>query len=138
MRRSHNRLNVRLLYFIFFFFSSRRRHTRLQGDWSSDVCSSDLDGKLVVTVRNEYGQSFRPKSIPWAYSHPYLMDTVGTYVDARGNTVNNGDYITPPATTGTCQVGGCLVGVNSQPNLKPDHIADVPYSSFGKPVYDAQ
>src|SRR5256885_7315755 len=28
-----------------FFFSSRRRHTRLQGDWSSDVCSSDLDPK---------------------------------------------------------------------------------------------
>src|SRR5256885_15094759 len=27
---------------ISFFFSSRRRHTRLQGDWSSDVCSSDL------------------------------------------------------------------------------------------------
>src|SRR5688500_17215639 len=27
-----------------FFFSSRRRHTRLQGDWSSDVCSSDLTG----------------------------------------------------------------------------------------------
>src|ERR1039457_4605591 len=26
------------------FFSSRRRHTRLQGDWSSDVCSSDLRG----------------------------------------------------------------------------------------------
>src|SRR5688500_20197038 len=28
---------------ILFFFSSRRRHTRLQGDWSSDVCSSDLE-----------------------------------------------------------------------------------------------
>src|SRR5688500_20099818 len=28
---------------VVFFFSSRRRHTRLQGDWSSDVCSSDLD-----------------------------------------------------------------------------------------------
>src|ERR1039457_7467042 len=27
---------------LIFFFSSRRRHTRLQGDWSSDVCSSDL------------------------------------------------------------------------------------------------
>src|SRR5256885_9989997 len=26
-----------------FFFSSRRRHTRLQGDWSSDMCSSDLN-----------------------------------------------------------------------------------------------
>src|SRR5256885_6307571 len=32
-----------LVVFMFsFFFSSRRRHTRLQGDWSSDVCSSDL------------------------------------------------------------------------------------------------
>src|SRR5215213_11430758 len=26
-----------------FFFSSRRRHTRLVSDWSSDVCSSDLE-----------------------------------------------------------------------------------------------
>src|SRR5256885_4443870 len=29
------------------FFSSRRRHTRLQGDWSSDVCSSDLAPKAI-------------------------------------------------------------------------------------------
>src|SRR2546428_11310257 len=27
-----------------FFFSSRRRHTRSDRDWSSDVCSSDLSG----------------------------------------------------------------------------------------------
>src|SRR2546421_4228625 len=27
---------------VFFFFSSRRRHTRSDRDWSSDVCSSDL------------------------------------------------------------------------------------------------
>src|SRR5688500_19842522 len=32
---------------VLFFFSSRRRHTRLQGDWSSDVCSSDLFRDLV-------------------------------------------------------------------------------------------
>src|SRR6266480_5755061 len=31
-----------LLFSVFFFFSSRRRHTRLTCDWSSDVCSSDL------------------------------------------------------------------------------------------------
>src|SRR5256885_8109651 len=31
------------------FLSSRRRHTRLQGDWSSDVCSSDLGTALVGT-----------------------------------------------------------------------------------------
>src|SRR2546430_9651727 len=28
--------------FFLFFFSSRRRHTRFDCDWSSDVCSSDL------------------------------------------------------------------------------------------------
>src|SRR5256885_2185910 len=36
---------------IFFFFSSRRRHTRLQGDWSSDVCSSDLSSGLTYKDR---------------------------------------------------------------------------------------
>src|SRR5947209_17154495 len=32
-----------VVYFFFFFFSSRRRHTSYCRDWSSDVCSSDLD-----------------------------------------------------------------------------------------------
>src|SRR6266853_2144983 len=32
----------------FFFFSSRRRHTRFDCDWSSDVCSSDLAGPEQV------------------------------------------------------------------------------------------
>src|SRR5882762_11265994 len=31
---------------IVFFFSSRRRHTRFKCDWSSDVCSSDLEELL--------------------------------------------------------------------------------------------
>src|SRR5574340_1115714 len=34
--------------FSFFFFSSRRRHTRSFGDWSSDVCSSDLNVRLYA------------------------------------------------------------------------------------------
>src|SRR2546427_9950199 len=34
--------------FVFFFFSSRRRHTRFDCDWSSDVCSSDLVGPRVT------------------------------------------------------------------------------------------
>src|SRR5262245_64936280 len=32
----------------FFFFSSRRRHTRCLSDWSSDVCSSDLEATMRV------------------------------------------------------------------------------------------
>src|SRR5437879_12851648 len=44
---------------LYFFFSSRRRHTRYIGDWSSDVCSSDLfrqhkgaiyGGRIVSTI----------------------------------------------------------------------------------------
>src|SRR3989454_9814685 len=38
----------------FFFFSSRRRHTRLQGDWSSDVCSSDLSTVKELLMSAEY------------------------------------------------------------------------------------
>src|SRR5438445_8673031 len=35
----------------FFFFSSRRRHTRYWRDWSSDVCSSDLEQAGVLAAR---------------------------------------------------------------------------------------
>src|SRR6266850_8481819 len=38
------------MYFFSFFFSSRRRHTRLQGDWSSDVCSSDLSPMITLLL----------------------------------------------------------------------------------------
>src|SRR2546427_7435662 len=34
--------------FLFFFFSSRRRHTRFDCDWSSDVCSSDLSREIEL------------------------------------------------------------------------------------------
>src|SRR5207249_8270918 len=35
---------------LLFFFSSRRRHTRSKRDWSSDVCSSDLQLQLRARV----------------------------------------------------------------------------------------
>src|SRR5690348_17907104 len=37
------------MWVCFFFFSSRRRHTRWTGDWSSDVCSSDLRSSSGLT-----------------------------------------------------------------------------------------
>src|SRR5260221_7525930 len=40
----------------FFFFSSRRRHTRSLCDWSSDVCSSDLDRLARHRVVAEFAQ----------------------------------------------------------------------------------
>src|SRR5690348_15845205 len=41
-----------ILNYKLFFFSSRRRHTRWTGDWSSDVCSSDLDAILLTDFVN--------------------------------------------------------------------------------------
>src|SRR5689334_24593638 len=43
----------------FIFFSSRRRHTRWNCDWSSDVCSSDLDRGLP-THHVQGAQDLRP------------------------------------------------------------------------------
>src|SRR5256885_10371673 len=59
-----------------FFFSSRRRHTRLQGDWSSDVCSSDLvDFELTeafVILRREPCGAVAPLGEPRRMGHgPY-------------------------------------------------------------------
>src|SRR2546427_2950289 len=44
----------------FFFFSSRRRHTRFDCDWSSDVCSSDLPAAEKRQVKSDKfaGKSF--------------------------------------------------------------------------------
>src|SRR2546430_7523207 len=50
------RIWSRILSF-FFFFSSRRRHTRFDCDWSSDVCSSDL--VVFDTV------PLRPDGVQW-------------------------------------------------------------------------
>src|SRR6266516_5476161 len=56
---------------IIFFFSSRRRHTRSYGDWSSDVCSSDLNpgpdgvrgtGAAPRPGEAEVGRIFREES----------------------------------------------------------------------------
>src|SRR5690625_7992817 len=38
---------------VLFFFSSRRRHTRWPRDWSSDVCSSDLNG-YIIEEQNDF------------------------------------------------------------------------------------
>src|SRR2546427_3576663 len=51
-----------ILGLVFFFFSSRRRHTRFDCDWSSDVCSSDLgaaQAKIAGKILEEAQQRLR-------------------------------------------------------------------------------
>src|SRR5690348_17959458 len=66
----------------FFFFSSRRRHTRWTGDWSSDVCSSDLGFFQPGEDVNYIAMSLDPReSDPYSiafheYVHLHLRDNV--------------------------------------------------------------
>src|SRR5216683_7444614 len=48
---------------VFFFFSSRRRHTRSDRDWSSDVCSSDLLGEYWRELFGPEQHSFEHKGV---------------------------------------------------------------------------
>src|SRR3989454_8758542 len=50
---------------LFFFFSSRRRHTRLQGDWSSDVCSSDLHYEQSLRIVDVLENDGRGLNLTW-------------------------------------------------------------------------
>src|SRR5260370_5015132 len=62
-----------ILMLIVFFFSSRRRHTRFKCDWSSDVCSSDLnDSTLNQTQRDEQAEVAQWLAV-WLQS-PSLFD----------------------------------------------------------------
>src|SRR2546430_10046592 len=70
---------------LFFFFSSRRRHTRFDWDWSSDVCSSDLQAGHPATESFRLTERFRRRDFghmdlemtiddPPAYTKPWTMN----------------------------------------------------------------
>src|SRR5256886_6790817 len=55
-------------FIFFFFFSSRRRHTRFDCDWSSDVCSSDLEEQRRARAT---GRPYEPP-----LEHPLLKEAL--------------------------------------------------------------
>src|SRR5207248_4834034 len=59
-------------FVILFFFSSRRRHTRSYGDWSSDVCSSDLFANSGATTLGF-----------WFFQNPVGANPDGTFSGAH-------------------------------------------------------
>src|SRR5256886_17635509 len=84
---------------IFFFFSSRRRHTRFDCDWSSDVCSSDLVarreltdvGALIGALRDCLVEILAPCAQPLglaAAHRPFVILVVG--VNGSGKTTTIG------------------------------------------------
>src|SRR5256886_7101047 len=71
-------INKSGVYFVF-FFSSRRRHTRFDCDWSSDMCSSDLVRQRVERWANQlvYGNRSTPYEALTGFSHR----VAGAYAD---------------------------------------------------------
>src|SRR5688572_33216078 len=70
---------------ITFFFSSRRRHTRFDCDWSSDVCSSDLGG-VLITEKPIYAYTateFPPKSLPVTQFEMHAAEDFGLRSEER-------------------------------------------------------
>src|SRR2546427_7678613 len=61
------------LFIIFFFFSSRRRHTRFDCDWSSDVCSSDLPMKIQFPMSEKTASYAIP--FPFKVENRVVLDS---------------------------------------------------------------
>src|SRR5256886_13427224 len=80
---------------ILFFFSSRRRHTRFDCDWSSDVCSSDYHGQAS------------------------LIMIVEGHLAHRAVVLDPGQGV---ANLGPVGAAGCLDGLGQQMNRFPMHI----------------
>src|SRR5260221_8761701 len=74
-----------------FFFSSRRRHTRSLCDWSSDVCSSDLDEFQNVTTSSIPGilSEARKYKLSLAVAHQFLSQIEEKTRDAVFGNVGN-------------------------------------------------
>src|SRR3712207_545015 len=65
---------VDMWYFVcLFFFSSRRRHTRYWRDWSSDVCSSDLDHEVLDLVALAMPQTSFTTQALWYEIPPAML-----------------------------------------------------------------
>src|SRR2546426_7734590 len=77
---------------MFFFFSSRRRHTRLQGDWSSDVCSSDLFKDLADRKKEVYDEDLM------AIATDEVTQTVAPLYELDYLHVISGTGVVPSAT----------------------------------------
>src|SRR6266516_731881 len=82
-----------------FFFSSRRRHTRSYGDWSSDVCSSDLVARAALrrVLAATYHQVWWPDATEVRYDGVELSvwdEGIGGYLDpATGEVLTAWDEV---------------------------------------------
>src|SRR2546427_5962337 len=75
----------------FFFFSSRRRHTRFDCDWSSDVCSSDLQVHALAAVETAHAEHHKPGGTGRSIFLPEQL-TPCSQIDHLGNDAGFAGY----------------------------------------------
>src|SRR3989475_5577593 len=104
---------------LMFFFSSRRRHTRFDCDWSSDVCSSDLSdpprgiASYSWTFNDGGPVTLTGASPSHTFNTPGMYTVTLTVTDASGNTATDTVVVTVAATTGT--IRGTVTSPAGQP-----------------------
>src|SRR5690625_2369118 len=82
-----------------FFFSSRRRHTRWPRDWSSDVCSSDLNTRMLAVSVSDAADDV--VTVIRAGARGYLTKTTSAdEVTAAVKRVHDGDAVFSPRLAG--------------------------------------
>src|SRR5689334_13070561 len=119
-----------------FFFSSRRRHTRWNCDWSSDVCSSDLPdlaGKIVFP-RNfvECQKDGDPNPISSNGQHGTLTSGCAVGIGNNGTGVAG---VAWGASLMPIKFGFDTAGHIAAMNWAKDHGAAVINASFGGPSF---
>src|SRR3712207_6038455 len=104
---------------IFFFFSSRRRHTRYWRDWSSDVCSSDLEAFVHGALCISYsGQC-------------YMSGMISERSANRGSCAQScrKDYTLTDAADGSTLDTGFLISTKDL--AAHDHLAEIAAAGVG-------
>src|SRR2546430_6172776 len=96
----------------FFFFSSRRRHTRFDCDWSSDVCSSDLSAASADTWRSITFGANLPRA------HPARPAPATTSGNGTANTASAMNAARASATRSEERRGG----EEGRSRWAPDHL----------------
>src|SRR5207248_6676277 len=75
------------------FFSSRRRHTRSYGDWSSDVCSSDLLVPHARSIAQKSKQQVLSTDVLVMQAEGFLLSEDHRFLGAFRETFEHGHYL---------------------------------------------
>src|SRR5438876_6498494 len=100
-----------------FFFSSRSRHTRWTGDWSSDVCSSDLGARILEPA---CGPCIGMGEAPAAGA--VSVRTFNRNFPGRSGTAEDRVYLCSPATAAATALRGAITDpreLGEPPELVP-------------------